>query len=354
VRATRTRAVRHDARVRRVRVRSAALVCGLVLLLSLATLYDQYRGFSAIQPGNPHAFVREAQQLRNLQILRGEGGDPWQYRVGSEFLANQSVRLAGTLGFEDRWTVGLLGFRMLQNIAIFALAWLLYRRLGLGPGAAAVGLALIAYAMTQALYNAGLSFDTYGDLVAYLAAGVLILDRRYAWVVPLTVLAAISRETSGLIPLMLIATGLRIGPRAGEGRRALLLGVGALVAFGATVAVVRGVVGPGDLIRPYGKHQGWDLFEYNVTRAITWDLVFRTVTVVPLIALWQLRRWPLALRSFALAVVPIWIVAHLFLAVIAETRLLLVPFALVAVPGALMAFRSAPEAASRHLAASSA
>jgi hypothetical protein len=45
------------------------------------------------------------------------------------------------------------------------------------------------------------------------------------------------------------------------------------------------------------------------------------------------------LKAFGIAVVPAWIVIHLFTAVLSETRLLLVPFALVLVPGALLALR---------------
>jgi hypothetical protein len=40
---------------------------------------------------------------------------------------------------------------------------------------------------------------------------------------------------------------------------------------------------------------------------------------------------------FAIAVVPLWIALHFFLAVVAETRLMLVPHVLVFVPGALAA-----------------
>lgn len=320
--------------------RSVAIVCGLVVALSLATVYDQFRGLSAISAdGNPYHFVQRAQAARAAQIVRGEGGDPWQYRVGSEWLAKESMDAARAVGFSDPAIVGFLGFRVLQNVVIFGLAWLLYRRLGLPRAAAVLGLVLVAYAMTQSLYRAGLAFDTYSDLVVYLAAAVLILDRRYAWIVPLTVVGAISRETCGLVPVMLVATGLRLGVRTDEGRRAALLGAVALAAFAITVAVVRIVVGHGDLIVPYGQHQGWELFRFNVTRGVTWDNVFRTLTIVPLVALWQLRGWPPALRSFALAVVPVWVVVHLFAAVIAETRLLLVPCVLVFVPGALMAFR---------------
>ena len=67
---------------------------------------------------------------------------------------------------------------------------------------------------------------------------------------------------------------------------------------------------------------------------------------MPFIALWRLRHWPAPLKTFGLAVVPVWLAVHLFAAVIAETRLLLVPYALVAIPGALAGLRSAQESVS--------
>jgi hypothetical protein len=61
------------------------------------------------------------------------------------------------------------------------------------------------------------------------------------------------------------------------------------------------------------------------------------VNIVPLLAIFSWRRWPLELKAFGLTIVPFWVVIHLFTSVIAETRLLLVPFAVVLLPGALLA-----------------
>jgi hypothetical protein len=168
---------------------------------------------------------------------------------------------------------------------------------------------------------------------------VLILDRRYAWIVPLSILAGLNRETGGLIPVMLIAVGIAYGLRNPGGRRAVKTGALALAAFAATYAIVRLAVGPSYYILGAGHHPGFDMLGYNLGRGITYDFVFQTVNVVPLLAVLSWRRWPVELKAFGIAVVPAWIVIHLFTAVLSETRLLLVPFALVLVPGALLALR---------------
>jgi hypothetical protein len=325
-----------------LRKRTTLVVCALVLALSVATVYDQVRGLIPRVPyGDPYAWIETRQVFHLEQVVNSNDGDPWVYRVGSAWLALRARDVAKAAGFGQPGTVGLLAFKLLENIGIFALAWLLYRRLGASRYASALGLALIAWAFTQAQFNSGLSFDTYGDVLVYLAAALLILSRRYAWVLPLTVVGALNRETSGLVPVMLMASAVPLGLRTTEGRRVAALGAAALGLFAVTYLSVRVAQGPHDLIIGYGNHPGWEAFEYNVGRGQAWDFIFRTVTIVPLLALTQWRHWPVLLRAFAVAVVPAWLVIHLLASSLDETRLLLVPYVLVFVPGALAGLRSA-------------
>ena len=201
---------------------------------------------------------------------------------------------------------------------------------------------LLAWGFTQALFHQAMSFNTYGDVLFYLAAALLILNRRWWWIPPLTVAAAVNRETSGLIPLMLMAMAWPLGWRTDEGRRALRIGALSLVAFAATYGIVRLAVGDAFLIKPNGQDPGLELFEYNVGRGITYDFVFQTVNILPLLALIAVRRWPPELRAIGLAVVPAWVAIHLFSSVLAESRLLLVPLALVFIPGVLLGTERRP------------
>jgi hypothetical protein len=157
--------------------------------------------------------------------------------------------------------------------------------------------------------------------------------------VPLTVLAALNRETSGLIPVMLIAVAIAHGVRTDDGRRALRYGIAALAAYAITIAAVRLIVGSAPLFKPFGLDPGLDYVRYNLRSGLTWEYLFRTLNVVPFIAIAGIRSWPRELKAFGLAIVPVWLVAHLVASILAETRLLLVPFALVFIPGALFALR---------------
>ncbi|HEX8745345.1 MAG TPA: hypothetical protein VF712_19625 [Thermoleophilaceae bacterium] len=308
----------------------------LVVALAVATVYVQYRGLLVDSGGrDPQQFIEVDLRERHDAILDGTQGDPWRFRLLSEWGAEGALRVADAVGFSKPAVVGFLGFRLLQNLAIFALMWLLLRRLGIGWYESLFGLGLLAWAFTQALFHQAMSFNTYGDVLFYLAAAVLILDRRWWWIPPLTVAAAVNRETSGLIPLMLMAMAWPLGRRSEEGRRALRIGAVALVAFAVTYGIVRLAVGSAFLIKANGRDPGLELLEYNVGRGQTWDFVFQTLNILPLLALIAWRRWPRELQAFGVAVVPAWLAIHLLSSVLAESRLLLVPLALVFIPGAL-------------------
>jgi hypothetical protein len=316
--------------------RRGLIAPALIVALALATVYVQYRGLLVDSGGrDPQQFIEEDLRERHDAILDRSQGDPWRYRLLSEWGAEASLETADAAGFEKPAVVGFLGFRVLQNALIFGLMWLYLRKLGIGWFESLLGLGLLAWGFTQALHHQAMSFNTYGDIAFYLAGGLLILQRRWWWVIPLTVLAAVNRETSGLIPVMLMAMAWPLGWRSDEGRRALRIGAIALVAFGATYGLVRLAVGPGFFIEADGQSPGLDLLDHNVARGMTWDFVFQTLNILPLLALLAWRRWPPELRALGVAIAPAWIAIHLFTSVLAESRLLLVPMALVFIPGVL-------------------
>jgi len=316
------------------------LAAALVLGLTAVTVWAQYRGVGHVVPGaDSVGYLQYFELGAHRSTLHGTGVNPWEYRILSEWVAELFLQAAHGLGFEHWPVVGFVSFRVLQNLVIFALFWVLLRRFGFDRRVAALGMGLLAWAMTQALHDSGLAFNTYTDLAVYLVAAILILDGRYRWIVALMVVGALNRETSGLIPVMLFAVAVMHGLRTPQGRRALWCAIAALAVYAVITISLRLIIGPAPLFKPFGLSPGGAYAEHNLRSGLTWEYLARTLTIVPFLGLAAIRRWPRELKAFGLAIVPAWLLIHLFASILAESRLLLVPYAVVLVPGALFLFR---------------
>ena len=121
----------------------------------------------------------------------------------------------------------------------------------------------------------------------------------------------------------------------------------ALACYVGVFLGLRLLYGAQDLMLPYGHKPGLDILAYNLLRSVTFEQMLATLGVIPLVAALGYRQWPATLRAFFWTLVPLWLVIHAGMAVLAETRLLLVPQALVLIPAALFAcgFKPAAEPA---------
>jgi hypothetical protein len=323
-----------DENSRGRKLMSTALVLGCVLVFSLFTVIIQ------VKVAWPDYIARGEQLRLHQAVLAGKAGNPWQYRILPEYAVEAVIRLFTAIGVPKPVTLAFIGVRVVQNILLFLLAVAYYRRLGLNLATTLIGLTLLAYSMTHSLYDSDLQFNTYGDVTCYLAAGLIILTRRYVWIVPLMCVAALNRETSGLIPFLVFAEALALRARAPRHRKLLLMGGTALAVYVAIFVCLRLTYPPQDLITAYGNRPGLATLRFNLFRPQTWIQLFGTLGVLPFLAMASMRQWPAALRGFFWIVVPVWFLIHPFTSIMAESRLFLVPMALVFVPGALFAIAS--------------
>ncbi len=269
---------------------------------------------------------------RHRAVLEGTSIDPWQYRVLSEYLVQGFIWLVQRLHVPYPIPTAFIAFRVLQNIVLLLLAAAYYRKLGLSHYLVLLGLSLLSWGISYGYHDADLQFNTYSDVIFYLLAALVILHGRIAWVVPIAGLAALNRETSLLIPFMILADQVARPPRP-RARMSFLVAGGALGLSTVVLIALRLAYGA----RPSGMtHRiGFDLLYQNLARPQSWLYLFATLGLLPIMALVSAPAWPRALRANLWAIVPVWFTIHLFAAVIAETRLFLVPHALVFVPGAL-------------------
>jgi hypothetical protein len=303
------------------------VVCAV--LLSLMTVFVQVKSLG-------RAYLLGEQVLRHEAVIKGMADAPYQYRVLSDYLVEGWRLLFQQYGLPQPTLSAFIGFRVLQNFVLFLLAAFYYQALGLRLYPRLLGLMLLAWGMTHALYDSDLAFNTYSDSIFYLAAALAILRQRDWLIVPLIVLAAFNRETSGLIPLLLLAARYKdIHQKRANAKTSALIVVLSLTAYVLIFVGLRQGFGPHPFALPYGRHPGLELLWYNLGRPITWVQLFATFGLLPGLAFMARRHWPPALTAFCWTLVPAWVGLHLLFGVIAETRLLLVPLALIVVPGTL-------------------
>lgn len=312
------------------------LLLASAILLSIATVYAQVNDVSV-------RFIRIQQEKVHLQMMSGVAGNPWQYRILADWMISLLISLLTRLDIARAELVSFVEFRFLQCMLIFWAAGIYYRKLGLSLRANLLGLSILTWGMSFSLYNSDLSFSNYFDVAFYLIAASLILAEKFIWIIPLMILGAFNRETSALIPVMLLAYAyFKDGKRV---RPALIYALAALGIFGIIFVGLRTHYGEQTFLTADGFYPGFGLLYLNLKRLITWEQLLITFALVPILALFAYSAWPRSLKIFFWTVVPVWIAIHFFSSLIAETRLLLVPFALVFIPGVLLGIQNGRESA---------
>lgn len=302
-----------------------------VLFLAVFTVWHQME-FMGL------GWYETVQWERTQQVMRGESGTPWQYRLFTESIVTGMVRLCESLGVERPVAVAFVAVRLVQNTLVFTLALLFFGLLGIPLRNALLGIGLLGWGMGHALYDGDLTFNTYTDISIFLTAGSLIVTKRFYWLVPLMCIAPFNRETSGCIPFMLLFSQLRWEKgRPVLDRNVLIIFLITIATWASIIAGLRLVYG----VRPYivptaGVSPILPLLTYNLTWWRTWVFLFATMGILPVLALASWKAWPQDLKRFFFAVAPVWFPLHFALAHAPETRLFLVPHVLLFVPGALL------------------
>lgn len=279
-------------------------------------------------------FINVQQIKFHQKMLDGIAGNPWQYRILSDILLVPFRKVFWRLGIPNPDASAFITFRFAQSLLILASAGIYYKKLGIYPLLNLIGLSILAWGMSYSLYDSELSFNTFFDVAFFLIAAILLLDQKFIWIIPLTVLAALNRETSILIPVMLAALAI-FGINDTSHRTLPIVYAGiAMTIFLIIFIGLRLYYGEQSFISAYGNYPGISTLYFNLVRWITWQQIFLTLGIIPLLAILAYKYYPKNLTIFFWTIVPAWFIVHLFAAIMAETRLLLVPQALIFIPAA--------------------
>lgn len=257
--------------------------------------------------------------------------NPWQYRIFStyvvEWFAQSSCKLPGV-----DMVKAFLIFRVLQNLLIFLLAHLVWKRLGvLNPWLILTGITLLGFNMAHSVFQSDLSFNTYFDIFFYLLAAWLILSKKIVWTIPLMLIAALNRETSLLIPGMVLLGGITWKPFS-VNKKHFWTATAAMVMFFVAFIWVRLYYGYRAPEGINGMVSYLDYLKFNISFKRVYPELIGTLAVLPLLVILFLNRVPVVLREWFWLICPVWFIVHFAYSTVVETRLFLVPQALIFVP----------------------
>lgn len=304
------------------------LVTLFALILSFATISNQVNSLT-------FRFIKVHQGREHTELLNGVAGNPWQYRVLADYMLEPIIDLFTKIGIDRPQPSAFISFRFLQNFLIFVAAFYYYKKIGLSNFASFLGINILAWMMSNAIYDSDLAFNTYFDVLFYLLAAYLILSDRYLWLLPLILLAALNRETSGLIIVLLPIYVLLEGKKGAKRKEAALVFIGMSMIYVAVFFGLRQYFDDQVFITAYGYRPGKQLLYKNVVNLLSWQKIFMTVGIIPLLALLAYPKWSRHLKIFFWTVVPLWGLIHFVASVVAETRLFLVPLSLIFIPATL-------------------
>lgn len=301
------------------------------ILLSVATTYAQVDDVTL-------RFINNQQDKVHQQMLEGVAGNPWQYRILADWLVEHLIQFMRVLDAPAPKVNAYIVFRFLQCVLIFLAVGLYYRKLGLSLFANLVGSSVLAWSMSHSLYNSDLSLNVFFEIAFYLLAGYLILAEKFIWIPFLMIPAAFNRETSALIPLLLIAFAYFNADRAKKLKPAIFHALIGSVIFIVIFLGLRLHYGEQTFLTADGYSPGVGLLILNLTRWVTWEQLLITLGLIPFLAGFAYPAWTQPVKILFWVVVPVWFGVHFFAALVAESRLFLVPQALVFIPGMLFGF----------------
>jgi len=278
--------------------------------------------------------IQTIQLKRHYDVLNGTATNPWQYRVLSEWIVEISFRLIDTDNITS--VIIVLGcLRFFQNLVILILAHQYFSRLGVSKSSTIYGVFLLALSMFHMFYDSDLSFNTYFDVIFYLIGVIIILDTHYKWLPILMIFATLNRETSGMIPIMLMFFSI-VHIDIIERKKAFLCGLIGLITWGIVFLSLRLYYSNAPLYKIGGiLSPGLDYIRYNLSIHQLPTLLFQTFGILPLVAWFSRKKWHLFIRICVIILAPVWLSIHFFTGVWAETRIFLVLLAVVIIPAVL-------------------
>lgn len=318
---------------------------------------------------------------RHIAIIenRAQFYNPWQYRIlcpliieGAKYVYDHTIdkiypvekhfhfyfnetstpspgtkALISSLQQPDfiRYLIIFLSFRFVENILVFLLGYLLLSYFVKNDWLIFFGLIAMSWSMGNSVFASDLTFNTYLDNIFYLLAGNLILYKKNLWyIIPITLFAALNRETSLMLPWLLFIsfidlskitvskfnfTQIKLPPK-----NIFIISACSFIIYCIVFVAIRRYFG-------YRQQSVWkvpaglSMLKLNLFSVVAIKSYFEMIgafSVIPLICLYKFRKCSYILRAWFIGIVPAWFLVHLYSVVTYESRLFLVPTFLILMP----------------------
>ncbi len=291
--------------------------------------------------------IEEIQLEKHRSIMSNTAPAPFQYRILGEIILEGFLKTGAWFGIKA--LTAMIIFKMLLHFFIFSLSYFFFRQFRLAVGFSLFGVAFIFYGILASYYNEDLNFYQYLDFIFFLAAFILILKKFDFWLIPLTFLAVLNKETAAAVPFLYLVNrldwpgkGLWHGPKEllasifkkTENPRKVWLYFAAMLAI--TLGVYAGLRLYFGTEREYITNAmlspGWALLKQNFSHKffyVNWLVFFNFLFFTP----WP--KWnqkPVFIKRTAAVLFPFLILGNLLFGTMAEVRVFfcLLPLLLVA------------------------
>lgn len=274
-------------------------------------------------------YIAKDQFFRHNAVLEGTAGNPWVYRVGSEYLLFLWHKFISVFNLD--FVAASISFRIIQNFVIFMLISK-FISIYVTRDSKYLAMLLFAYITLNSNWNSDLSFNIYTELIVCLSFAILYHEKKILGCYLVVFLGVLNRETSIYLAIFMFSFMNKPVKRDYTfAFKLLFLGL-------ATYLSIRMIIGPRAYMRyeccsvPLGylkrNFESQSIFFFSQT-------MFALILVI--IVCWK-SIIPRYKRGIILTIP--WILIHFCATFVEETRLFLVPTILIYLPAVLGLGRS--------------
>jgi len=244
-------------------------------------------------------------------------------------------------------------FRFLLNLGILFLGYILLSYFIKNNWLIFFGLIFISFTLGNAVNDSDLAFNTYLDINLYLLAAIVVVYKQNPWwIVVITLIGSLNRETSLLIPYLFFVSTIDINRLFTlPSKNTIVITSISVLIFITVFVLVRNYYGWEEQT-VWKVPRGLPMLKLNLFSLISIKSYFEMIgafSVLPFICLYCFNRASTLLKIWFVTLVPIWFIVHWYSVVAYQSRLFLVPMIIVFLPIVLEIIDKYPPAKTTNL-----